>query len=149
MEKAWTRWSTTVVSIAVAGMLGVGAMNYLVDPYEIFGTSKLRPGVTVNDRYGKIEHLLANPGRYNGLILGSSVMGVFNPSVADQKLPGHRFYNLSYFGGTPEEALNTLKALVALFGKFVISDLIGDFDLAVPLSNDPQANRLIAILKKR
>lgn len=45
MEKAWTRWSTTVVSIAVAGMLGVGAMNYLVDPYEIFGTSKLRPGV--------------------------------------------------------------------------------------------------------
>jgi len=126
MDRAWTRWSVTALSIAVAGMLGVGAMNSLIDPYEIFRTSQLRPGVTVNDRYGKIEHLLANPGRYNGLILGSSVMGVFNPSVADQQLPGRRFYNLSYFGGTPEEALNTLKALEAK--GFMFTDVIMGLD---------------------
>jgi hypothetical protein len=46
-------------------------------------------------------------------------------------------------------SLNTLKALVALNGKFVITNLLGDFDVATPLSNDRAANRMIAILRKR
>lgn len=46
-------------------------------------------------------------------------------------------------------SLNTLRALVALNGKFVSTNLLGDFDLATPLSNDRAATRLIAILQKR
>jgi hypothetical protein len=46
-------------------------------------------------------------------------------------------------------SLNTLKALVPLNGRFVITNLLGDFDLAMPLSNDQKASRLIAILQKR
>lgn len=113
MDKRWSKWVASVCLFMAAGLLILAAGNYVIDPYDVFGSKFLRPGVTVNDRYGKIEHLIANPDRYVGVIVGSSVMGVFDPRAIEPDHSEHRFYNLSFFGGTPEETLQNLVALRA------------------------------------
>ncbi|MEW6050370.1 MAG: class I SAM-dependent methyltransferase [Candidatus Zixiibacteriota bacterium] len=46
-------------------------------------------------------------------------------------------------------SLNTFRALVQLSGRFEIADLLGDFDLKMPLSNDRESYRMVAVLRKQ
>ncbi|MGZ8256498.1 MAG: hypothetical protein ACXWTX_01875 [Gallionella sp.] len=106
-NRAWNYW--VAATFFIGGLLVV-AFNYFVDPYEVFGHSYLRSGYAVNERYRKVEHLLHDRHVHDAYILGSSVMGVFNPDTAT-KLTGHSFYNLSFLSGTPKEAFDALRAL--------------------------------------
>jgi hypothetical protein len=42
----------------------------------------------------------------------------------------------------------TFTALVALSGRFELVSAYGDFDLATPLTNDPDSGRFVPVLKK-
>ena len=105
--RAWNYW---VASAFLLGGMAVVAFNYFVDPYEVFGHHYLRSGHSVNERYRKVEHLLHDDVRSDSYILGSSVMGVYDPKVAS-RLSGRSFYNLSFLAGTPQEAFDTLRVL--------------------------------------
>ena len=119
-NRAWNYW--IAATFIIGGML-VAAFNYFVDPYEVFGHSYLRSGYAVNERYRKMEHLLRADDLHDAYILGSSVMGVFDPDTAS-KLTGHSFYNLSFLAGTPKEAFEALRALKRQ-GKPIKEVLIG------------------------
>lgn len=106
-NRAWNYW--IAATFLIGGML-VAAFNYFVDPYEVFGHSYLRSGYAVNERYRKVEHLLRADDHHDAYILGSSVMGVFDPDTAS-RLTGYSFYNLSFLAGTPKEAFDALRAL--------------------------------------
>jgi hypothetical protein len=106
-NRAWNYWIAS--TFLIGGML-VAAFNYFVDPYEVFGHSYLRSGYAVNERYRKVEHLLRGDDHHDAYILGSSVMGVFDPDTAS-RLTGHSFYNLSFLAGTPKEAFDVLRVL--------------------------------------
>lgn len=104
-------WNALAVGmLALAGFV-VPAFNLVLDPYGVFGVSWPRSSHAMNERFLKMEHLLAHKDRHNAFILGSSVMGSFDPQVADSRAPGRRFYNLSFMAGTPQEALQALQAL--------------------------------------
>ena len=103
-------WNVFVACAFLLGGLAVVMFNYFVDPFEVFGHHYLRSGYAVNERFRKVEHLLHDNVSYDSYILGSSVMGVFDPSVAS-RLSGHSFYNLSFLAGTPQEAFDALRAL--------------------------------------
>jgi hypothetical protein len=111
--KQWSLLSRAVVISAVATVTAIVAVNVLVDPYAVLHTvSWPKHGYTDNDRYNKMEHLLAGPPKYDSYILGSSRMGFYDPEQAQGLLGGH-FYNLSVFGGTPGDALAMLRVLDA------------------------------------
>ena len=119
-NRAWNCW---VSAAFLFGGLVVVIFNYLVDPYEVFGHHYLRSGYAVNERFRKVNHLLRGDVQNDSYILGSSVMGVFDPDVAS-RITGHSFYNLSFLAGTPKEAFDTLRALKR-HGKPIKEVLIG------------------------
>lgn len=107
---AHRNWNLFVVAAFLLGGAAVVAFNYFVDPYEVFGHTYLRSGYAVNERFRKVDHLLHEPTAHDSFIMGSSVMGVFDPNKASQ-LSGRRYYNLSFLAGTPKEAFEVLRAL--------------------------------------
>lgn len=111
MRTPWYRWNLMLAAVAATGVLALLAVNVLSDPYLVLHTSSLRPGTMTNERYNKIEHVLANPRRYDAFLVGSSVIGVFDPHTAERLRPGHRYYNLGVFSGTPADAHRMLLTL--------------------------------------
>lgn len=106
-------WNRNLLRNVTCIVVSIILFNVLVDPYEIFGIVSYRGGFAPNERFNKVDYLLAHPKKYDSFILGSSVMGQFNPRLLDLKRPGQRAYNLSYLRGTPAEALATLRTLQA------------------------------------
>jgi hypothetical protein len=47
----------------------------------------------------------------NSFIVGSSIMGMIEPSLMEARIPGTRFYNLAFLAAKPDEILATLKGL--------------------------------------
>ncbi len=93
---------------------------------------------TTNERYLKVEHLVRDARKSsplasenivsvinespkerqisrrelpNSFIVGSSIMGMIEPSLMEARIPGTRFYNLAFLAAKPDEILATLKGL--------------------------------------
>lgn len=93
---------------------------------------------TTNERYLKVEHLVKEAREKsplaaenivsvinkslddrqkpkgelpNAFIVGSSIMGMIEPSLIESRLPGTHFYNLAFLAAKPDEILATLKGL--------------------------------------
>ena len=106
-------WNRRLLRYVIGVVAAILLFNVLVDPYEIFRLVSYRGGFAPNERFNKVEYLLAHPDKYDSFIVGSSVMGLFDPRVVESKRPGQRAYNLSFLRGTPAEALATLRTLKA------------------------------------
>lgn len=107
----YSRWNKIVIAGLVLSVACVTAFNWLVDPYEIFHTNVFRHGAPMNDRFNKVAHLLQNKGEYNTLIMGSSVMGIYDPAWLQEVQPGKRAYNASFLGGFPVDAHKVLATI--------------------------------------
>jgi hypothetical protein len=108
----WGKWNKWIIAGIAASVSGVIGFNLLVDPYDVFGGNLLRPYYSFNERYNKIQFLVeTEKGRYDSYLVGSSVMGAFDPDVANRLRPGQSYYNLSYLGGMPSEAFASLRVL--------------------------------------
>lgn len=117
------RWNRIIAGAFLIGGVAVTGFNYLVDPYEVFGNHFLRSGFSVNERYRKVEHLIQDTTPHDAYILGSSVMGVYDPATAS-RLSGHHYYNLSFMAGTPSDALAAVRTLKT-HGKPIKEVIIG------------------------
>lgn len=104
-------WNKTVIGGMVASLGFVVAFNYLVDPYEIFHTNNFRMASSANERFNKYEFLLKNGDRFDTLIMGSSVMGAYEPGWIESVIPDSKVYNASFLGGLPADAHKILEAL--------------------------------------
>jgi len=107
----WRKWSTFVAFSVFVIVAGIVSLNVFVDPFSIFGVNVGRHGFTPNERYNKVEFLLTNPGDFDALILGSSRMGVFDPTTLERHRPDRSYYNLGLFAGTPNDAYRILATL--------------------------------------
>jgi hypothetical protein len=85
---------------AVLGLVAARAMllllNYLVDPYDVFGTGLFKYSYATNEYFVKVEYITGHKDEFDSFILGSSKGNVFSPETAEQYIPGSRFYNLSF-----------------------------------------------------
>lgn len=125
------RWIALLSGGMVLSVAFVAGFNVAVDPYDVFHTGLLRPAAPFNDRFNKVEHLVGQScwlcngstvteaalHRYDSYIVGSSVMGAFDPADAQRALPGTRFYNASFLGGTPADAHRVLKLVKSRGGR--------------------------------
>lgn len=94
--------------------------NVIVNPYQVlpspFAVIPFGYSPVTNERYLKLEYLL-NTGEDSGqfspdaYVVGSSVMGLIDPKLAEPHFPGTHFYNLAFLAAKPGEILATLKAL--------------------------------------
>jgi hypothetical protein len=95
---------------------------------------------TTNERYLKVKHLLSEHAQtspdshlnvstrinrggenipsttskiseHDAFLVGSSIMGLVDPALANRYFPGRNFYNLAFLAAKPDEILATLKAL--------------------------------------
>ncbi len=109
----WYTWNLLVVCLLSLAALGVPAFNLIVDPYGIFGMAWPRDSYSMNERFLKLEHVLQHKDTYDSFLVGSSVMGIYDPAEASRLRPGRSYYNLSFLAGTPAEAHAALRALKA------------------------------------
>jgi hypothetical protein len=112
--KSWADWSKWVAVGAVGAAMSVAAFNIIIDPYSVFGTNEgMRPGYLPNERFRKIEHLKRHIGEYDSFVIGASTMGLIPNEALKEFRPDGRWYNMSFFAGTPPEVLRALKFVKA------------------------------------
>lgn len=107
----WKKFNYFVISAVIFMFVCVALINTLVDPYRIFNIINLPNGYTPNERFNKVTFLINNPTKYDAFLLGSSKIGLFDPTDADVLHPTHHYYNLGLFGGHAGDALKILKFL--------------------------------------
>jgi hypothetical protein len=111
---SWRGWAVRASLGAALAACALPTWNLLADPFQVFQTPLLSAdGPTLNERFRKVDHLMRNPAKHDAFLLGTSAMGAVEPSLADTRFPGRRFYNLSMFAAQPGEILAALRALKA------------------------------------
>ncbi len=101
-KTAAKRYALLSLGLAAALVVGVGLLNFFIDPFNRFGNNRL--GVFfAAERESKPRMALKYP--HNALLLGNSRIGM---TLADQ-LDGFHFFNAAFAGGTSEEAYYFLK----------------------------------------
>lgn len=106
------KWFTTTIAVILILRLSLMALNYLVDPFDVFQTRIFKHSISPNLRFLKLEYLKANPKKYDSFIIGSSKAGVFDPSLLGKYLPNSKFYNLSVSESNLFDALAELEFLL-------------------------------------
>lgn len=107
---AWRRWNITLLSCLSIAAAALPALNLTVDPYDLFG-SPFGPGPTTNQRAAHVRALTSPSGRFDVWLTGTSVMGINDPRLVDELVPGARSYNLSMFLGTARDVVDLVRAL--------------------------------------
>lgn len=111
-KDAYRRYTRNFLLALVCVMGCLMAVNYVIDPYNVFGTAFLPIDLEGNQRFEKIAFLNDRRAAYDTFIMGSSRAGVLQPSSVERLLPGARAYNLSLGAGTPAEHLRHLQYLL-------------------------------------
>lgn len=78
------------------------AVNVILDPFGVFGTSSLPYGPQSNERYLKIDALMRREEPPELLFFASSRSGMTDPEWITERT-GLTAYNLSVFSGKPED----------------------------------------------
>ena len=109
--RAWRMWNRMVLAaLGVACAIPI-CVNVLIDPYDLFRVSPIGIGPSLNQRVQHIRHLESNAGRFNVLLMGTSVMGLADPRVVDEEVPGASAYNMSFFVASPTDMLRASEYL--------------------------------------
>lgn len=93
--------------ILLAIMLVNLVLNLAIDNYGIFKKDLSKRENVPNERFVKMEYLLANTQKYDSLLLGSSRVAAINA----KSLEGGKFYNLAIPISTPRENFRYLRIL--------------------------------------
>lgn len=110
---AWPVWNRRVLASLIAILLALPVSNLLIDPYDVFEISPIGPGVTTNQRFQHVHRLLDRSRPIDILLMGDSVMGINDPIVLAQVLPGKTIYNASFFMATVLDIEQMLAATLA------------------------------------
>lgn len=97
--------------IAFALILGAvcTAVCCAVDPHNVFHALNMRyTGATTAQNYVKMKYILANPGKFDAFIMGSSRVGSLHP----EKIANEKCYNMTYSEGVPHEHLANIRTLL-------------------------------------
>jgi len=92
----WLRW---VLFFTIINFTLLGLVNYVVDPFRVFGSNFLPYQVQMNERFVKIEYIKKNHHKFNAYLFGSSRIGTTEPSMIEKYVPNSKFYNFTLSSG--------------------------------------------------
>ena len=108
--------SLYVITISILPLIVVGAVNYLVDPLQIYRKQQFfEQKFWNNQRYqnaGKIRNYLNNDG-YDSVLIGNSVSDNFIPSHVAQAIGCQKMLKLTVDGGMASEQAFMLDAALS------------------------------------
>jgi hypothetical protein len=99
------------LAIGVLPVAVLVAVNFLVDPYEVFQTRLLPEVGATQERYLKVEFLKRH-AEFDVFLLGGSRMGTTVPADVEKLLPGRRAYNFFVSSGNQYDNLVHAKWLL-------------------------------------
>ncbi|MDR2606079.1 MAG: polysaccharide deacetylase family protein [Oscillospiraceae bacterium] len=94
------RWFAMVLVCAALIAVGIGALNFAVDPFGVFGDRVFdwySYDMTNNPKAAKFEYLERRHAEYDAYVLGPSGSSGLNPAVLE-RYTGLRWYNLFNYG---------------------------------------------------
>lgn len=95
-----------IIIIILTGSMGI---NYILNPYGIFGKYKnYNVSTPINERYLKTGYILENPEKYDSFIFGSSRVGTLEGEKLNKV---GKFYNMTFSAALPYEMLSILKKI--------------------------------------
>jgi len=97
------KWIIVVSLFVTFNFILLGLVNYVVDPFKVFGSNILPYQVQMNERFVKVEFLKKNHQNFNAYIFGSSRVGVVEPSIIEQYIPDSKFYNFTLSSATLDD----------------------------------------------
>ena len=107
-----TKWIKIFFGLSLIGVLFVGGVNYIVDPFNIFHTKFLKEQFQMNERFMKIEYLEENKNKYNSYMFGSSRIGTTPPNIIDKYFENAKFYNFTVSSANLYDYLMHLKYFI-------------------------------------
>jgi hypothetical protein len=135
--KRWTRRVLVSITLLVGIVV---AINAVVDAYGILRTDfSLQPhGQVPNMNYIKMKYLLEHKERFDSFIFGSSRVWSIDPL----KIPGGKYYNMTYTLGLPQEHLANIRYLLKN-GVTVKNVLIGIDEFSYQIDPGPRRSNLM------
>lgn len=88
------RYIVYTLAFSLIAVLAGFSVNYLIDPYSVFGAGLFPEYGQPQERYLKIEYLKRNPD-FNTFLIGSSRIGTVRTEIVDEHIPGAKSYNLT------------------------------------------------------
>ena len=99
-----------VFALLVFGILSIGGVNYIVDPFQQYRVKTFYPIAFTNQRYQNAG--LSKNFEYDSLILGTSMTENFILDEVEKKLNFNKLIKLSVSGGSAKEQSTTLKTAI-------------------------------------
>lgn len=121
------KWISIVFTMLFTGMSFMALVNYVVDPFSIFGTDFFKQKTQMNERYVKLEYIKKHHNEFNGYMFGSSRIGVVKPEVIEKYIPNSHFYNFTLSSANLHDYMMHLKFF--LKEHYVIKTLYLQIDL--------------------
>ncbi len=134
-----SRFIRYIIGAALLGVVAAWSVNYIIDPFGVFGTRFFPEYGFPQERYMKIEYLKKHPD-YNTFLIGGSRPGVIKTEVVDRYFPGAKTYNLSLLDGIPSEFEKYTEWLVKNMPD--LSHVILELDWPVGYEHDPKNAQL-------
>lgn len=106
METSYRRYITIMICTLLVLGSAVLSVNMLVDPlWFLKGNQLTERNYVYNERYGKANHFLKAPDKYDCVILGSST----TTFLRQDKVDGYTCFNFAFSGGTVAEFYHYLQ----------------------------------------
>ena len=105
-----TKWIKIFFGLSLIGVLFVGGVNYIVDPFQQYRVKTFYPIAFTNQRYQNAG--LSKNFEYDSLILGTSMTENFILDEVEKKLNFNKLIKLSVSGGSAKEQSTTLKTAI-------------------------------------
>jgi len=96
------RFITYISTFVMLIVITTVSVNYVVDPYSIFGTRFFPNFANPQERYLKIEYLKKNPN-FNTFLIGSSLIGTVRTEDVDKNILGAKTYNFTLSQANPRD----------------------------------------------
>jgi len=104
------RFYRTLSSLCIGLLVFIAIVNYLIDPYEVYGT-RILPGVENNYYHVKLDLFKKADSMTRVLILGSSRAFSIDPDVVEEIL-GEQCFNFAVPGARAETYYSILKTVL-------------------------------------
>lgn len=101
--KSYKKWVFLILSFIFICPILIALINYIVDPFKVFGTNFLPETFQENQRYLKVKFIDKAHNKYDSYLFGSSRISFTNPKIIEKYIKNSKFYNFTVTSANLED----------------------------------------------